>query len=73
MFSQSGQKSVCRIFPARGGVKSHYGFIEDKVVNIFDGSDLYLVSSQGKIITLEPGMIQRRKKDTKTLQRKPNL
>ena len=26
-----------------GGVKSHFGWVEDIVKNIFDGTDLYLV------------------------------
>lgn len=34
-----------------GGSKTHYGRIENIVVDIFDGSDLYLVNVLGEIKT----------------------
>lgn len=44
-------KEVCDSQDNRGGVKTHYGRIENIVRDIFDGSDLYLVNVRGKVKT----------------------
>lgn len=58
----------------RGGVKTHYGRIEDIVRDMFDGSDLYLVNVLGEVKTYKAESLLPLRKDTKVHQRnKPNL
>lgn len=58
----------------RGGVKTHYGRIENIVRDMFDGSDLYLVNVLGEVKTYKAESLLPLRKDTKGLQRnKPNL
>lgn len=47
----------------RGGVKTHYGRIEDIVMDIFDGSDLYLVNVLGEVKTYKAESLLPLKKD----------
>lgn len=54
----------------RGGVKTHYGRIEDIVRDMFDGSDLYLVNVLGEIKTYKAESLLPLRKDTKAVQRK---
>lgn len=57
-----------------GGVKTHYGRIEDIVRDMFDGSDLYLVNVLGEVKTYKAESLLPLRKDTKVQQRKkPNL
>ena len=58
----------------RGGVKTHYGRIENIVRDMFDGSDLYLVNVLGEVKTYKAESLLPLRKDTKVQQRnKPNL
>lgn len=58
----------------RGGVKTHYGRIEDIVRDMFDGSDLYLVNVLGEVKTYKAESLMPLRKDTKVHQRnKPNF
>ena len=47
----------------RGGVNTHYGRIEDIVMDIFDGSDLYLVNVLGEVKTYKAESLLPLKKD----------
>ena len=53
----------------RGGVKTHYGRIENIVRDMFDGSDLYLVNVLGKVKTYKAESLLPLRKDTKEHQR----
>ena len=57
-----------------GGIKTHYGRIENIVRDMFDGSDLYLVNVLGEVKTYKAESLLPLRKDTKGLQRnKPNF
>lgn len=52
-----------------GVIKTHYGRIEDIVVDMFDGSDLYLVKVLDEVKTYKAESLLPLRKDTKRKQR----